>query len=1391
MPRPGRAFAIGTVLVLVALAPTLAGIVEPAHAGSTVPQIAGSVAAPSASEISPICDEPDPTGVLGPATSLPSNPTTTVVSPSGGVAGFTVTASNLYVSTGSALDTYTLAGSLVRSFPLPSAFAPAKEPSQPVIDPSGNIYLSSNYGQIVDKFSPTGTLLWSVDPEGGGPNSLFSIKTGSGFELAVSIVQNKSASALLDLSTGAVDGSFPFYDDGYVTQESGGNLLYSAGGYVETLNPSGTVLSKFGSSVTEQNGQHTGAGFEFSNGGQAVEGPDGTIYTSDPNHTIEATSSQGHLLATTTLGGNLQLGNGGFYLAGSTLYFQGGPVYNDGGDNVSSISLSTLQAELAAVHRPYDTLGWGAGLTTPATGNYFPQGTTPSVDATFDPWWTAQASHLSLSYAIENTASLSAESVPSPTTFSLPTTAAGLASIPISLPAADEVPGPYLVQAALFDTSTSPPTRLGTTCLPYTVGAAGDGLDFTTLPSGSGGGGPTDPRGVALNSQLGLTGYRGASVNWSTFLPNCSASSPTAATCGPGAMTFTNAPIAYYQAAANALADHVTYWVQVSNGDSTSMALANNGYWQGDIAALVRHYTTVPAGCSQCAPVTMWEPWNESNITGWGNASAYVSKVLAPFYAAVKSVLPGGASTVIGGTTIDVSYSWWQQLVAAGGLADMDVAAIHPYPGSNDSFEEDGKPAQIAQLESLLAGKPLWFTEVGWWNDGDYDFLAQANNVARAMIWQKALSVPVWNYYFDEGNWGDWGVSFSLIQAGGSEDFVKPAALAAMTTSNEVAARPYLGMPSTGMPQTYQALFGPDAQSADRLAAVWTDGLASTGTVTFHATGGGSIPVTVSTEYGQTTSVSVSSGTSYSLPLSDQVTYLAYPADDTATVGPTEPFGADLAAASSGGTAAASSGNASAAIAGLPAGYGNGWTSSNGDTTPSLTVTLASASTVNRIVVDTQSAGSVATGVRNYTLSLDEPGTGWTTVRTEVGQYRDHEVLFDFPPVLATAVKISVTEVDFGGYYGGGIPPWWTPTEDGNAFLHALQVYAGTSSVDQVDGTGLTPLTNLDPPPPPPTTTTTTTTTTTPPTTTTTTPPTTTTTTPPTTTTTTTTPPTTTTTTTPPTTTTTTTPPQPTPPGRGGNEPPKNVRTYQGYWLTTSNGSIYTFGAVPFYGSALAMSIASPIVDMVATPDGKGYQMVSSAGGVFTFGDAGFFGSTGSLVLNKAIVGMADTEDGDGYWLVGSDGGIFAFGDAGFYGSTGSLVLNKPIVGMASTPDGKGYWLVASDGGVFAFGDAGFYGSTGSIVLDKPIVGMATTPDGRGYWLVASDGGVFAFGDAGFYGSTGGLVLNKPITGMQSTPDGRGYWMVATDGGVFAFGDATYYGSASDDGLSDPAIAIS
>ena len=1428
-------FGVFGSVALATAALVAATVLGTAHATASPPQIAGSPAAPTASEVSPECTTTTPAKVLGPAgATLPSKPVSTVVTPPGGVTSFAATSTNLYVNTGTRVAIYTLAGAAIGSFALPAAFADANVVSQPVVDSSGNIYLSSYYGKSVDKFSPSGTVLWSVDPSNGNPTGLFSVGTGGGFQLVVSLTQNSSSSLILSTSTGASTGTFPLVDDGYVTQEAGGNLLYSANGYVETVSPTGKVLSTFGAPNIELNGIRTASGTQFTYPAQAVQGADGTIYTADPLYTMEATSPAGLLEGSTTLGSSLNFGGRNFALIGTTFYFQSGPPFNGAADAISSFSLASVQAYLGAIQAPPDTLGWGAGVTTPATGNYFAPGVAPVVDATFDAWWTSQASHLELAYSIENDATMTAETVPPPTVVPLPTNATGLADMSLTIPAADTAPGPYEVQASLIDTSTTPPTTVGTTCLPYAVGAGGDNLNFATLPSGSGSGGPADPRGVALNAQLGLSGLRSiTTVNWGSVLPNCNASSPTAATCGPSAMTFAGLGTDPYQAAYLAKQDHVAYWIQVSDGTAVPTALVNGGFWQGDVAALVAHYATVPTGCGNCAPVTVWEPWNESNNTGWGNGGTYVTSVLKPFYQAVKSVEPGTTSTVIGGSTLEMVPWWWQQLVTAGGLAWMDVAAIHPYTGSNDSFDEDNNPAQVRQVQALLGAKPLWFTEVGWWSDGDYDYLAQADNMASYLVWQKVLGVPVENYFFDEGSWGNDGISFSLIQTSSGDDYVKPAALTTMTTSRLLAGRPYVAMPATGIPHTFQADFGATSPGGTDLAAVWSDGLPVTATVTLTSPSGSTDPVTVTTEYGNATTVQAASGTTYTLPLSSQVAYLTYPAGDTLTVGPTETYGTDVASAAGGASATASSGTAASAINGNPAGYGLGWTSASGDITPSLTDTFAKTTTIDRIVVDTQSAGSTASSVRNYTLSADVNGT-WTTVATETGQYRNHVLQFAFSPVAASAIRINVSEVNFGGYYGGGIPPWWPATQIAPAFLHTFEAYAGTGGPDAVSGsslpallggssgggtgggttttTGVTPTTTTTVPPTttttvaptttttgvtpttvPPTTTTTTavspTTTTVPPTTTTTTTtvaPTTTTTTalPPTTTTTTVAP---TTTTEPPTSTTTTT----APPTSGPGSVNHRQQRLQGYWLTTSSGGIFTFGAATSLGSTVGLALNEPIVDMVSTPDDKGYWMVASDGGIFTFGDAGFYGSTGGWHLNKPIVAMATTPDGDGYWLVASDGGIFAFGDAQFYGSTGALALNKPIVHMDATPDGGGYWLAASDGGIFAFGDATFYGSTGGWTLNKPIVGMDTTPDGGGYWLAASDGGIFAFGDASFYGSTGNTPLNAPITGIQGSPSGNGYWLVSRDGGIFAFGDAPFYGSTGDRPMSAPAVAIS
>lgn len=246
----------------------------------------------------------------------------------------------------------------------------------------------------------------------------------------------------------------------------------------------------------------------------------------------------------------------------------------------------------------------------------------------------------------------------------------------------------------------------------------------------------------------------------------------------------------------------------------------------------------------------------------------------------------------------------------------------------------------------------------------------------------------------------------------------------------------------------------------------------------------------------------------------------------------------------------------------------------------------------------------------------------------------------------------------------------------------------------------------------------------------------------------------------------------------------------EGYWMTASDGGVFSFCNAAFYGSMGGHKLGGPVVGMDSMPNRDGYWLTGSDGGIYAFGSASFKGSAGNLKLASPVVGIARTPSGQGYWQVAADGGIFAYGDAQFHGSMGGQPLNKPVVGMAPTPTGNGYWLVASDGGIFAFGDAQFYGSMGGQPLNQPIVGMTATKDGNGYYFVASDGGIFAFGNAPFHGSTGSIKLNSPVTGMDINEAGTGYRLVARDGGIFAF-NSSFLGSTGAIALNQPIVGMS
>jgi hypothetical protein len=246
-----------------------------------------------------------------------------------------------------------------------------------------------------------------------------------------------------------------------------------------------------------------------------------------------------------------------------------------------------------------------------------------------------------------------------------------------------------------------------------------------------------------------------------------------------------------------------------------------------------------------------------------------------------------------------------------------------------------------------------------------------------------------------------------------------------------------------------------------------------------------------------------------------------------------------------------------------------------------------------------------------------------------------------------------------------------------------------------------------------------------------------------------------------------------------------------GYWQVASDGGVFSFGRVQFYGSTGAIRLNKPVVGMAVTPDDHGYWLVASDGGVFAFGDAGFYGSTGAITLNEPIIGLIPTASGDGYLLIASDGGVFAFGDAPFYGSLGGGPPPYPITAAAAPGFGDaGYWMVDANGQVFTFGDAPYEGQPPSAPGGFSISGMAPTHDDHGYWLSSRNGDVAGFGDAAPYGSMYGRPINAAVIGITATPDGDGYWLQGADGGIFSFGDAPFLGSMGGVHLNAPMVGI-
>ena len=871
---------------------------------------------------------------------------------------------------------------------------------------AGDIYTTTL--NTLEKRAADGTVLWSV-PVDAEPYAIYSLGTGDAFRVGV-VRRNKPGSVLYK-ADGTLAGTAP-YEGEMLTDLGPAGVSATDTSYLRRWDANGNLALKVADGTPRHTPDIAGASFQFQQAGGAVVDDTGKTYVADGGRGIDVLDPHGLLVGvvpSTAIGGVSERSR--VALRDGRLYWSTGARNAEG---VSSLALSDVAAMTAPPARP--ALGLGAGLSTGTPYSYVMPGTSPHVTATFDPWWQSLAGSLVLRTSVRSSADSRAGRTG--TTTEIPLSASVLASpIPIDVPAA---PDAYEVDSRLLLQGE----EVSATCLPVSVGAPGDTLDFSTLPAGGSSGGPGPARCAALADVLG-TGLCRLSVRWSALLPTgASASVP---------IDFSSIDTQWRDAVKEAQARGVVLVAQLADGSPAERALISDGTWGTRVREFADHFKGV---------ISYWEPYNEPN-NSYGPAADYVTKVLAPFSDAIHASDP--TNKVVGGSTLEVPLDYWKAIIDNGGLAYMDLASVHSYTGHNRSFEEIDEPAWYQGLHKLFAdaGRPsmeLWDTESALWSNGPYNRLVAADDMVRSWLIRRENGISRWSYFLPEGAYGDFGLSYSAIEY---RSHVKPVALALMVARREVGQRPAPMGVETGIPGVTALRFGSTGGGHDVTYAVWAEGMSTRVAVDAPAA------VAVSQEFGAQSTLKAGVN---ALAIGGDVTYLTVPAGSPLQLLPIETYGPDLALSSAGATVMASSSSplhpAATAIDGsdvAAGGFSGVWGSAVGDSEPVLTITLASAPVLDRIVVGTSSLGSVLPGLRDYDLELESPDGVWATAATVRNEFFDRHEELSFAPQAVAAFRLRVRAVNYGGYSGGmRTPTWLMANEDAN------DVWFGPATVTEV-----------------------------------------------------------------------------------------------------------------------------------------------------------------------------------------------------------------------------------------------------------------------------------------------------------------------------------------------------
>ena len=166
----------------------------------------------------------------------------------------------------------------------------------------------------------------------------------------------------------------------------------------------------------------------------------------------------------------------------------------------------------------------------------------------------------------------------------------------------------------------------------------------------------------------------------------------------------------------------VTFWMapEWANGSTDERVPPTSPEGLAGLRSITERLAAEYAGV-----VDAWEVWNEPNSDDFmrgADPQAY-AELLAASYAGYKAGNPN-SQVVFGGPSY-VDSDWVAQVLDAGGAANFDVMAVHPYMGVADEppeLPDDGTMWRLNRLPTLLelmaeygvGDREVWFTEFGW-----------------------------------------------------------------------------------------------------------------------------------------------------------------------------------------------------------------------------------------------------------------------------------------------------------------------------------------------------------------------------------------------------------------------------------------------------------------------------------------------------------------------------------------------------------------------------------------------------------------------------------------------------------------------------------------------------